>query len=58
MENLMMKYFVLNPNKDDVFGNASRRAIFEYAKIIESEHPEFAKDLRIWMNKIEGNQSS
>lgn len=50
---LFMKYFVLSPYKDDVYGRASRAAIHEYAAYIESENKELSDSLDEWMNKIE-----
>ena len=54
MERLEMKYFVLNPHKDNLFGVASRKAILRYAEIIQHVHPKFATDLRKWIEEVEG----
>ncbi len=43
-----MKYFVLKPRGDDPYARASRAAMRRYAKLIDSENPQLAKDLRDW----------
>jgi hypothetical protein len=48
---LELKYFVLKPKGKDIYANASRQAMFAYAKVIEKENPEFAKDIVDWANK-------
>ena len=61
-----MKYFVLNPTKNDNYGHASRQALRTYAKEITDENPELAEDLWKWANDIaisffskeEGNEMS
>ena len=54
MNGLMMKYFVLNPNKKDVFGKASRMAMLEYAKVIDNKkNHSFAEEIRDWVLKIQ-----
>lgn len=53
MSGLVMKYFVLNPNKNDVFGVAARAALKTYANTICKEDPELTKDLLHWVYKIE-----
>ena len=53
MAGLVMKYFVLNPTKNDAYGRASNQAIRAYAKAIAPTNPEFANDLMNWMDKIE-----
>jgi hypothetical protein len=50
---LFMKYFVLKPGDYDVYGIASRRAMLEYANAIEAFNPDFARDIRAWVNDIE-----
>lgn len=45
---LMLKYFVLNPTKNDVYGEASRKALLTYADHIQQENIEFAYELRNW----------
>ncbi len=50
---LEMKYFVLNPNKMDVYGKASREAIRAYADCLEGTNQEFAEDLIAWVRAIE-----
>ncbi len=52
---LDMKYFVLNPNKADKYGEASREAISKYADIIQEENIELAEDLRYWLKHIDFN---
>lgn len=53
MEGLALKYFVLNPNKQDGFGVASREAIRTYAKCISSTDRQLSLDLFQWMDEIE-----
>jgi hypothetical protein len=53
MEGLKMKYFVLNPNKRDWHGKASRLAIKIYADEIRHENSVFAHDLDEWIKSIE-----
>ena len=43
---LVMKYFVLNPGKMDVYGEASRNAVLTYADCIHHENEDLARDLR------------
>ena len=48
MEGLAMKYFVLKPKGDDVYAEASRKAIRAYAAHIESTNAAMTADLRLW----------
>lgn len=48
MPGLQMKYFVLKPKGNDPYAAASRAAMHQYAKFIEPENPELAKELRDW----------
>jgi hypothetical protein len=57
MSGLRMKYFVLNPNKKDPYGAASRAAIRAYSAMIRSENSTLASDLHEWIEKIEGKPS-
>ncbi len=50
---LMMKYFVLSPLKDDVYGKASRAACRVYAKTIRRDNPDFSMELERWIVDIE-----
>jgi len=50
---LLMKYFVLNPHKNDPYGKASRSAILEYAAQIERTNAAPADHLRRWVEDIE-----
>jgi len=52
MKGLQLKYFVLNPTKDDEYGEASRLAILAYANHIKTTNPDLARDLFIWVNKL------
>lgn len=52
MAGLELKYFVLNPNKKDMYGWASREAVLVYANCIETENKRLAKDLRLWVSSI------
>jgi len=49
---LMMKYFVLNPNKHDEYGEASRKAIVAYADSIKTTNSLLAHDLQQWIGQI------
>ena len=49
---LEMKYFVLKPKAkgpEDPYALASRMAMLEYARVIESHNPSLAWDLRQWV---------
>lgn len=51
MNGLEMKYFVLKPRSkepDDDYAHASRQAIKEYARCIESVNPDLAMELLDW----------
>lgn len=50
---LCMKYFVLNPWKQDRYGAASRAALRAYADSIESKNLTLATDLRLWANALD-----
>lgn len=52
MSGLQLKYFVLNPNKDDVYGEASRCAMQVYANTIIKENHELARDLQEWLDAL------
>lgn len=53
MNGLEMKYFVLNPNKRDTYGLASRKAIMAYAEVVEKKNKQLAEGLRNWVLKIQ-----
>ncbi len=57
MTGLQMKYFVLSPLKDNLYGGASRSALLLYATIIEPENPKLARDLQRWVEKIRTNSN-
>jgi len=48
MEGLKMKYFVLKPKGNDVYAEASRKALRAYASMIEHINPVFCNELRDW----------
>ena len=50
---LQMKYFVLNPNKKDRYGQASRVALRAYARSIMKENPALTQDIIKWLDDIE-----
>jgi len=52
MPGLEMKYFVLNPTKDNEYGTASRKAIRVYAEHIGRFNKKLADDLADWLNRI------
>lgn len=51
MSGLIMKYFVLKPEGDDIYAQSSRRAMRAYAKLIQVENPELAKELVEWADR-------
>ena len=53
MQGLVMKYFVLNPLKDNAYGVASRQALISYSCAIEMENKQLAKDIREWVCAIQ-----
>ncbi len=53
MDGLHMKYFVLNPNKYDRYGHASRKAMLAYSRSIRKDNPKLADDLQFWAWDIE-----
>lgn len=53
MNGLQMKYFVLNPNKNDAYGVASRKALLAYAEAIEETNHDLFLDLTKWFVDIE-----
>jgi hypothetical protein len=52
-QGLLMKYFVLNPHKMDMYGQASREAMKKYAYCIQEENPELSNALVVWVDRIE-----
>ena len=48
MSGLKMKYFILKPKGNDAYAEASRAAMNQYARLIESENPQLAEELREW----------
>lgn len=46
---LYMKYFVLKPEGNDKYAEASRKAMLKYADIIENIDSDLANDLRKWV---------
>jgi len=54
---LMMKYFVLNPNKKDIYGVASRKAMMAYADAIVDKNRDFAEEIRNWVISIQVKNS-
>ena len=56
MTGLKMKYFVLKPSGDDIYAEASRKAMRAYAKHISTENPQFSTDLITWA-KTEGEKA-
>jgi hypothetical protein len=51
MNELQMKYFVLEPIGDGPYARASRLALLEYAFHISSTNPELSRDLKKWAYK-------
>ncbi len=49
---LMLKYFVLNPNKQDAYGRASRIALRAYADEIETVNEQFRDDIYNWLDAL------
>jgi hypothetical protein len=48
-----MKYFVLKPKGADLHAQACRAAMRSYASVIEASNPDFAADLRNWIDREE-----
>ncbi len=57
MAGLEMKYFTLNPNKQDDYGIASREALRIYAIAIRHENSQLADDLLNWVENLEESDS-
>ena len=53
MDGLQMKYFVLKPEGDGPFVEASQAAMRTYADHIEETNPQLANDIRIWVDSAE-----
>ena len=47
-QGLLMKYFVLKPKGNDIYAEASRKAMRAYAAHIIGENEQFANELRAW----------
>lgn len=52
VKGLEMKYFVLNPNKTDIYGIASREAIRTYADVIYMENDLLSTDIEKWLGRL------
>jgi hypothetical protein len=50
-DGLIMKYFVLKPTGNDIYGSASRLAMLTYAEVIKEENPEFSGELIAWVQR-------
>lgn len=50
---LQLKYFVLNPNKHDDYGIASRLAMMAYADSIQKHNPTLSTGILMWVESIE-----
>ena len=48
---LLMKYFVLKPNGNNIYAKASREAMLRYAGIVQIINPNLADDLVEWVEK-------
>lgn len=57
-DGLQMKYFVLNPVKDNAYGEASRAAMLAYSAAITAENPTLAKDLFDWVARVQTGQTT
>ena len=49
---LVMKYFVLNPNKRTKYGEASRAALRTYAAVIVNTNENLSIDIMLWLKTI------
>ncbi len=49
-----MKYFVLKPGGSDIYAEASRLAMLEYARHIKTENKELADEIRAWALEEKG----
>ena len=47
---LKLKYFVLKPEGEDLFAEASRQAMLAYARVIKSEDPDLYEELILWID--------
>ena len=52
MEGLQLRYFVLSPEKQGEYGQASRDAMVAYAATIRPINPELADDLIFWVGRV------
>jgi len=50
-EGLIMKYFVLKPAGNNIYAQASRKAIRAYARHIIGENEQFADELNAWADR-------
>ena len=55
MSGIEMKYFVLKPKGENIYAEASRKALIAYAETIEDENPEMAQALIEWSSREEEN---
>jgi hypothetical protein len=55
VDGLLMKYFVLKPNGDDAYADASRNAMSAYAASIRSTNLSLADDLLKWVIREQRN---
>ena len=55
MKGLIMKYFVLKPKGNDVYAEASRKAMRAYANHIHQHNKELAIELSNWADKESTN---
>lgn len=52
-QGLQMKYFVLEPEGNDIYAQASREALLHYAKVIAEADSELATELLAWARREE-----
>ena len=50
---MYLKYFVVEPHKDDPCGHASRKAVLAYSEAIYGWNQNLACDLKSWIDAIE-----
>ena len=54
---LELKYFVLKPSTEDIYGKASIAAMRTYAALIADENPEYAQGIEDWACLVELEES-
>jgi len=53
---LELKYFVLKPNGDNAYAEASRAALKKYAIKIRPTNVDLANDIESWLSALKGKE--